>query len=149
MECPQGEAELCAAGRTNLACNNCLPKHYPTGHGDCKPCEDYDTLGFYVVVVLLWCGAAILLRVMNTDMNQSSLSKLTILAVGNQLVMVVQTFSTISKLSIAWPEPVKTLIQFADLIVTLSRFGSLGVVWCLSGCIAREAGGNMLHVGID
>ena len=58
---------------------------------------------------------------MNIDMNQSSLSKLTILAVGNQLVMVIQTFSTIAKLRIVWPEPVKTLIELADLIMTLAE----------------------------
>ena len=118
-ECPEGQPEICAPGRTNLACNNCLPKYYPTGSGDCKACEDYDTLGFYVAVIVMWCGAAILSRVMSVGISQSSLSKLTVLAVGNQLVMVVQTFSTISKLAIAWPEPVKTLIELADLIMRL------------------------------
>ncbi|CAE7911577.1 Scube3, partial [Symbiodinium necroappetens] len=119
-ECPEGKPEICAPGRTNLACNNCLPKYYPTGNGDCKACEDYDTLGFYVAVIVMWCGAAILLRVMSVGISQSSLSKLTVLAVGNQLVMVIQTFSTISKLQIAWPEPVKTLIEFADLIMMIN-----------------------------
>eukprot|EP00439_Symbiodinium_sp_Y106_P040241 s4380_g4.t3 len=119
-ECPEGQPEICAPGRTNLACNNCLPKYYPTGSGDCKACEDYDTLGFYVAVIVMWCGAAILSRVMSVGISQSSLSKLTVLAVGNQPVMVVQTFSTISKLAIAWPEPVKTLIEFADLIMMIN-----------------------------
>ena len=128
LECPQGTPELCAPGRKGLACNNCLPKYYPTGSGDCKPCEGHDTIGFYIGMLLLWCAAAILLRVMNIDMNQSSLSKLTIVAVGNQLVMVIQTFSTISKLRIAWPEPVKSLIELADLIMTL---GCCCCLFCL------------------
>ena len=55
-ECPEGQPEICAPGRTDLACNNCLPKYYPTGSGDCKACEDYDTLGFYVAVIVMWCG---------------------------------------------------------------------------------------------
>ena len=118
-ECPQGEPELCAPNRRGPACNNCLPSYYPTSAGACSPCGSFDWLPFYAALVGMWALAALLITRVNAELTNSNLNKLTIAAVANQLCFVIQTFSTIRQLHINWPEPVKSLVDIANLITML------------------------------
>ncbi|CAK9001855.1 unnamed protein product [Durusdinium trenchii] len=119
LECPKGDPELCADHREGTACNNCLPRYYPTDSGSCSACEPTDALPFYLTILGVWCLVSLLVTWMNTEMSNSNLNKLTIAAVANQLCFTIQTLSTIRQLHIQWPEPVKSLISLADLITMI------------------------------
>ena len=101
------------------ACNNCLPNHYPTTAGACSACGSFDWLPFYAVLVCTWALVSLLITRVNAELSNSNLNKLTIAAVANQLCFVIQTFSTIRQLHIRWPEPVKSLVDIANLITMI------------------------------
>lgn len=119
FECPQGTPELCALNRRGPACNNCLPSFHPTSEGACLECSSFDWLPMYVFVLAVWFLAVLLVTRLNTEFSSANLNKLTIAAVANQLCFVIQAFSTIRQLHIRWPEPVKSLVDIANLITTL------------------------------
>jgi len=119
FECPRGTPELCAPNRQGPACNNCLPNHYPTTAGACSACGSFDWLPFYAVLVCTWALVSLLITRVNAELSNSNLNKLTIAAVANQLCFVIQTFSTIRQLHIRWPEPVKSLVDIANLITMI------------------------------
>ncbi|CAJ1449215.1 unnamed protein product [Effrenium voratum] len=116
LECPEGPPELCADNREGPACNNCKSTFYPTHEGHCLACGSLDALPVYVLLMFAWLLLAGLMNWVNMDLSQSSLNKLTIAAVANQLCFAIQALSTIRQLQLTWPEPVATLMDLANLI---------------------------------
>ncbi|CAE7316290.1 GRM1 [Symbiodinium sp. CCMP2456] len=110
-ECPAGPLGLCAPGREGLACNNCKEKYFPT-EGGCEPCGEVDILPTLLFLMVVLVGL-FLLSISSLEPNQVSLNTLTAFAVTSQLVMAVQSLSSIRELALEWQEPVKTLVDLS------------------------------------
>ncbi|CAL1151686.1 unnamed protein product [Cladocopium goreaui] len=63
----------------------------------------------------------LLVNCIKLDLNQQSLNMLTVAAVGGQMVMALQTLSSVRQLSIEWVHPVRQLIEFTKILTFVGQ----------------------------
>eukprot|EP00439_Symbiodinium_sp_Y106_P023600 s2265_g2.t2 len=115
-QCPMNELGSCADGRTGMACNNCQQGRFALEDGSCQECQAADALPATIMAIVVLLILILLLSSINADLNQQSLSILTVAAIGGQMVMAVQALGSIRQLTVNWVPPVHDLIQLTQLL---------------------------------
>ncbi|OLP87716.1 hypothetical protein AK812_SmicGene31047 [Symbiodinium microadriaticum] len=115
-QCPMNVLGGCADGRTGMACNNCQQGSFATEDGSCQKCQAADALPATIMAIVALLILILLLSSINADLNQQSLSILTVAAIGGQMVMAVQALGSIRQLTVNWVPPVHDLIQLTQLL---------------------------------
>lgn len=115
-ECNVADLGRCPAGRQSRACSNCMDAHKKLDDGTCQQCGDSDSIPTVIILILAACAAMAGLVLVNTDLQQQSLSFLTVAIVASQLCMVLQTFGSFRQLSVRWVEPIKSILALTNIL---------------------------------
>jgi len=109
--CPGGITQSCSAGRTGIACADCLDDMTPDVDGSCRDCVFADTI-WLPFVFLIFAGALAVLyyRVSVADRSKPNHATLLIAICASQTVTMAQTFNVLATLQVEWRKPLSSFL---------------------------------------
>lgn len=120
LGCPGGVPGTCKPGRVNtsLACADCEAGKAAHPSGECRTCSTGDRAFVASLVVMLALLSLVMYRAIDRE-NRAKQRQSTVLItlVFGQMVTVVQQLGIIGTLSVTFPEPILSLLQWSHLAV--------------------------------
>jgi len=111
--CPGGGVGVCAEGRHRISCSECLPGRTPGKNGTCEICSGADSVTSVVALVAcLILAAFVYYRSKGHDTIRLRHEAVLAMATITQILLVLQLSSVLARLSIYWPEPLRSLLDF-------------------------------------
>ena len=129
--CPGGELSRCATGRTGVACGECEPGKVEVDKGElagtCQDCEGEDFSA--LPLALIFTGLILAVYYLGSRRTQAiqTTSAIVLVTTLSQVAVVLQTLSAVSRLTIEWVEPAKSMVRLFSVL-------ALDIEWVRWGC---------------
>jgi len=130
--CPGGELSRCAAGRTGVACGECEAGKVEVDKGEfagtCQDCEDEDFSA--LPLALIFTGLILVAYYLGSRRTQAvqTTSVIVLVTTVSQVANVLQTLSAVSRLSIEWVEPARSMVRLFSVL-------AFDIEWIHWGCL--------------
>ena len=128
--CPGGALGTCALGRTGIACGRCEDRKNPASDGTCVACGDGGSWPIVVGTVVV-LSLIIIVYVVNMKDGKLRLDTVALLATAfvAHMVLVCQTMTVLSKISVDWPQEVSTWLHaVSQITLNLDELMNAGCV---------------------
>ncbi|CAE7504109.1 unnamed protein product [Symbiodinium sp. CCMP2592] len=107
---------VCAAGRQDIACGRCEDNHFPARLGSCQQCSADDTVPGLLATVAVAFLTLSFAAYMRMAFVRSSRATISMMLIVSQAGVLVQTLGVFRDLSLAWEEPVRSVLSLMQLV---------------------------------
>ena len=122
--CPGGVVNKCAEGREGVACGRCKPNYYRLSEldGSCAQCEGTDGWASVFTVLAFFAVTLGAYQFVNGPIT-APMAPTTIICLSlGSLVSTMQNIAILSRMSLSWPDEVKSLWSFVNIFALDVRF---------------------------